>query len=82
MQAAHLLLGRPWKFDRAVTHDGGTNCYKFRCHGKKVVLKPLLSEDVQADQRQLEASRRRTKGESSVKKLESPLLAAFHVEWI
>ena len=25
MQAGHLLLGRPWQFDRKVRHDGFTN---------------------------------------------------------
>lgn len=25
MQVGHLLLGRPWQFDRRVKHDGFTN---------------------------------------------------------
>ena len=25
MQAGHLLLGRPWQFDRKVKHNGFTN---------------------------------------------------------
>ncbi|TNV97344.1 hypothetical protein C5H24_12795, partial [Xylella fastidiosa] len=25
MDACHLLLGRPWQYDRKVAHDGGTN---------------------------------------------------------
>ena len=29
MQAGHLLLGRPWQFDRRVQHDGFTNKYSF-----------------------------------------------------
>ena len=29
MQAGHLLLGRPWQFDRQVKHDGFTNKYSF-----------------------------------------------------
>ena len=29
MQAGHLLLGRPWQFDRRVKHDGFTNKYSF-----------------------------------------------------
>ena len=27
MQVGHLLLGRPWQFDRKVKHDGFTNKY-------------------------------------------------------
>ncbi|XP_042448962.1 uncharacterized protein LOC122033873 [Zingiber officinale] len=29
MQASHLLLGRPWQFDRRTTHDGYKNRYSF-----------------------------------------------------
>ncbi|XP_010550291.1 PREDICTED: uncharacterized protein LOC104821189 [Tarenaya hassleriana] len=29
MQAGHILLGRPWQFDREVTHDGRANQYSF-----------------------------------------------------
>eukprot|EP00253_Pinus_taeda_P022992 PITA_22992 len=29
MDVCHILLGRPWQYDRKVTHDGVLNCYKF-----------------------------------------------------
>ena len=29
MDFAHMLLGRPWLFDRQVKHDGYTNKYSF-----------------------------------------------------
>ena len=29
MHAGHILLGRPWQFDRKVTHDGFKNRYSF-----------------------------------------------------
>jgi hypothetical protein len=29
MQAGHLLLGRPWQFDRHVKYDSFTNKYSF-----------------------------------------------------
>lgn len=29
MQASHILLGRPWQFDRRVTHNGFKNRYSF-----------------------------------------------------
>src|ERR1044071_2792957 len=41
MQACHLLLGRPWQFDRKVVHDGHTNRHSFEFKGTKVVLKPM-----------------------------------------
>ncbi|PNX81069.1 hypothetical protein L195_g037084, partial [Trifolium pratense] len=40
MDACHLLLGRPWKFDRSVIHDGRANTYSFLFRGKKNVLLP------------------------------------------
>ena len=36
MQAGHLLLGRPWKFDRKVKHYNFTNKYSFM-HNKRTV---------------------------------------------
>eukprot|EP00253_Pinus_taeda_P022787 PITA_22787 len=29
MDVCHILPGRPWQYDRKVTHGGKTNCYKF-----------------------------------------------------
>ncbi|RDY00799.1 hypothetical protein CR513_15973, partial [Mucuna pruriens] len=29
MEAAHILPGRPWKFDQNVTHNGVTNIFTF-----------------------------------------------------
>src|ERR1044071_7603955 len=41
MQACHILLGRPWQFDRRVMHDGYTNKYSFQYKGRNVILKPM-----------------------------------------
>lgn len=38
MDACHLLLGRPWQFDRRVTHDGHRNTYSFLFQGTRIVL--------------------------------------------
>lgn len=38
MDACHLLLERPWQFDRHVLHDGGNNTYSFIFSGVKLVL--------------------------------------------
>ena len=40
MDACHLLLGRPWQFDRGVNHDGRANTYSFIFKGVKIVLVP------------------------------------------
>src|SRR5688572_19543923 len=36
-----FLLGRPWLFDRYVTHDGRMNTYSFTINKKKITLAPL-----------------------------------------
>ena len=41
MDACHILLGRPWLFDRKVKHDGCLNTYSFSKDGKKITLAPL-----------------------------------------
>jgi hypothetical protein len=41
MDACHLLLGRPWQYDRRATHDCYTNTYSFFKDGVKVKLTPL-----------------------------------------
>ena len=41
MDACHLLLGRPWLYDRKVNHDGFLNTYSLLKDGKKITLAPL-----------------------------------------
>ncbi|KAI4365335.1 hypothetical protein MLD38_021328 [Melastoma candidum] len=41
MDACHLLLGRPWLFDRHVTNDGFKNTYSIILDQKKITLLPL-----------------------------------------
>ncbi|XP_019057164.1 PREDICTED: uncharacterized protein LOC109116372 [Tarenaya hassleriana] len=50
MQAGHLLLGRPWQFDRRVKHDGYINRYSFENKGKRFRLLPLTPKEVYEDQ--------------------------------
>jgi hypothetical protein len=40
MDTCHLLLGRPWQFDRKVHHDGFKNTYCFELNGIKITLGP------------------------------------------
>ena len=42
MSACHILLGRPWQFDRNAVHDGVSNVYTVTTiGGKKIRLLPL-----------------------------------------
>ena len=47
MDACHILLGRPWLFDRKVKHDGCLNTYSFSKDGKKITLAPLSPSQLQ-----------------------------------
>jgi len=44
MDACHLLLGRPWQYDRKFMHDGENNTYTFWKDGSKVILLPPKDE--------------------------------------
>ena len=41
MDVCHLLLVRPWQYDRKVIYDGFKNTYKFHKDGHKIFLAPL-----------------------------------------
>src|SRR5262249_18364563 len=36
MHVGHVLLGRPWQFDRRAIHDGYKNIYTFEKDGRKI----------------------------------------------
>ncbi|GJX69397.1 putative reverse transcriptase domain-containing protein [Tanacetum coccineum] len=40
MDTYHLLLGRPWEYDRNTTHNGRANTYSFLFGGVKITLMP------------------------------------------
>ncbi|PKU87302.1 RNA-directed DNA polymerase [Dendrobium catenatum] len=40
MDACHLLLGRPWQYDRKTIHDGFHNTYSFQDNGRTRILTP------------------------------------------
>eukprot|EP00257_Ricinus_communis_P023817 XP_015583909.1 uncharacterized protein LOC107262465 [Ricinus communis] len=63
MHAGYILLGRPWKFDRRVVHDGFLNRYSFSKRWKKITLTPLSPKEVYNNQCKLE--RKRSEAESS-----------------
>ena len=53
MHATHLLLGRPWQFDRKAKHDGFKNMYSLEKDGRIYTLAPLSPKQVYEDQIQL-----------------------------
>ncbi|KAG7599265.1 hypothetical protein ISN44_As06g034560 [Arabidopsis suecica] len=50
MQAGHVLLGRPWQYDRGVNHNGRTNRYSFDYENRRITLAPLDQSEVRAMQ--------------------------------
>ncbi|KAA8538735.1 hypothetical protein F0562_028370 [Nyssa sinensis] len=44
MDACHILFGRPWQFDRSVSHDGKKNTYSFMFTYHKITLTPKRDE--------------------------------------
>ena len=51
MDASHILLGRPWQYDRRVMHDGFSNTYSFTMNGKPINLLPMTPKQVYEDQK-------------------------------
>jgi len=56
MDACHVLLGRPWLYDRKVTHNGYLNTYSFTKDGKKITLAPLPPSKLHKASKQTQAS--------------------------
>ena len=46
MYVCHILLGRPWQYDRKFVHDGSKNTYFLEKDGKRHTLSPLEDEVV------------------------------------
>jgi len=61
MEATHILLGRPWQYDRHVLHDGLANTMSFSFQGCKVTLKPLSPQEVHEDQIKMKTKRENEK---------------------
>eukprot|EP00253_Pinus_taeda_P014867 PITA_14867 len=45
MDVCHILLGRPWQYDRGAMHDGKKNTSKFSKDGVNHTLMPIEEED-------------------------------------
>jgi len=58
MEATHILLGRPWQFDRKVFYDGHANTYAFSFQGKKFTLLPLSPNQTNEDPNKVKDKRK------------------------
>ena len=70
MHAGHILLGRPWQFDRKAIHDRFKNMHSFVKDNKTITLVPLTPRQVYEDQVKLKREnelKRNCESESSKK---------------
>jgi hypothetical protein len=51
MDVCHLLLGRPWQYDRNVIHDGRMNTYTLEKNGRTHMLLPIKDKEVKTEVR-------------------------------
>jgi hypothetical protein len=49
MDVCHVLLGRPWQYDRHVVHDGRMNTYTLEKDGKSHTLLPMKDKEVKPE---------------------------------
>ena len=45
MDVYHILLGRPWQFDKKVIHDGRNNTYTLENNGRTHMLLPIEDKE-------------------------------------
>jgi hypothetical protein len=51
MDVCHLLLGRPWQYDKNVIHDGRMNTYTLEKNGRTHMLLPIKDKEVKMEVR-------------------------------
>jgi hypothetical protein len=49
MTVCHVLLGRPWQFDKKAIHNGYSNVYTFKEADKTLMLCPMTPSQIIAD---------------------------------
>ena len=49
MDVCHILLGRPWKYDINVIHDGIKNAYTLEKNGRMHMLFPIEEKKVKEE---------------------------------
>ena len=52
MTVCHLLLGRPWQYEKNVRHNGRDNTYQLNWQGKDVILRPMTPQQIVYESRQ------------------------------
>lgn len=59
MDPCHVLLGRPWQFDREAVHEGKRNVYSFEMNGKRHSLHPFRGKQEEVNNQLLMMANKR-----------------------
>ncbi|RDY13046.1 hypothetical protein CR513_02086, partial [Mucuna pruriens] len=70
IEATHLLLERPWQYDKTMIHNEVTNRFTFVHLGQRVVLKPLSPREINEDQNKMRVKKERERKIERKKKKE------------
>jgi len=65
IEASHVLLGRPWQYDRHVQHDSYTNKFTFESKECTYSLTPLTTKEVRKDQMVMGEKREKVKSHNT-----------------
>ena len=68
MSVRHLLLGKPWQYDRSTQHCGITNQHTLNLKGKKLILKPMTPQQILSEHLQKNSEVRNESGKEGEKK--------------
>ncbi|KAH9724657.1 hypothetical protein KPL70_007565 [Citrus sinensis] len=80
MHAGRILLGRPWQYDRRVTHDGYLNRYSFVMNKRQITLVPLTPRQVYEDQMSIQKENDTKNENESTKEREIERKASEKIE--
>ena len=64
MDVCHILLGRPWQYDRSAKHDGRKNVYELEKDEIKHKLMPLQEKEESRGRKRVLVAVERRRGKS------------------
>ena len=73
MTVCHMLLGRPWQYDRSSLHCGRTNQYTIKWKGKELILKPMTPQQLLAEHLQKSSNEKNESAKQGEKKNSSAI---------
>ena len=78
MTVCHMILGRPWQYDKGALHDGHTNMFSFKRNDKNYVLRPMTPSQVIADNARALARAQQSSSEMSGERVNHQMESERH----